>query len=228
MATNKLCYIDEIPSHISLMVEENDCLKIEIASFRKLGDIDICLDIKRNGRAEIAFADFSNESGKVTSTINLVGEGASFSWNLASLAKSEDIKEFTPSVYHKAPHTEAMVRNYGICRDRSSLFFLGESSIFHGAVKSKTRQEAKLIVFDEKCRGKASPVLNISENDVEASHGAAVGKLSEMHLFYLMSRGLDREEAKRLITLGYLKPIENHFEKEEIKERIDQAIEGGI
>ncbi len=95
-------------------------------------------------------------------------------------------------------------------------------------MKSKTRQEAKIIVFDEKCRGKASPVLNISENDVEASHGAAVGKLNEMHLFYLMSRGLSKEEAKRLITLGYLKPIENRFEEDTIKERINQAIEGGI
>ncbi len=228
MATNKFRYIDDIPEKIELTVKENDLLRLEIATFKNLGNIDIDINIERNGRAEIAFADFSSDSGKVTSSVKLLGEGASFRWDLASLAKGKSVKEFAPSVYHETSHTEAIVKNNGISRDASSLFFLGESSILHGSVKSKTRQEAKIIVFDEKCRGKASPVLNISENDVEASHGAAVGKLNEMHLFYLMSRGLSKEEAKRLITLGYLKPIENRFEEDTIKERINQAIEGGI
>ncbi len=228
MAVNKIRYIDDIPSKIELTVEKGDLLRLELATFEKLGDIDIKINVKQDGRAEIAFADFSTESGKVTASVDLLEEGASFLWNLASLSKDKCIKEFAPSVFHKAPHTEALVKNYGITRDSSSLFFFGDSSILHGSVKSKTRQEAKVIVFDEKCRGKASPVLNISENDVEASHGAAVGKLSEMHLFYLMSRGLSREEAKRLITLGYLKPIENEFEEETIKQRIDEAIEGGV
>lgn len=228
MAKSKLSYIDNIPDKIDLIVEENEHLRVEIATFSKLGDIQLNVDVKKNGSVEIGFADFSHESGTVRAKIDLLEEGASATWNLASLAKNNEIKEFAPSVYHRAPHTTAFVKNYGISRDASSLLFLGESSIFHGSVKSKTRQEAKIIVFDPKCKGKASPVLNISENDVEAGHGAAVGRLNESHLFYLMSRGLTREEAKRLITLGYLKPIENCFDDETIRQRIDQAIEGGI
>ncbi len=228
MEKNKLSYIDNIPSKIDLVVEENERLHVEMASFYKLGEIQLNVDVKKNGSVEIGFADFSNESGTVRAKINLLEEGAKAMWNLASLAKNCEVKEFIPSVYHHAPHTTAFVKNYGISRDTSSLFFLGESSIFHGSVKSKTRQEAKIIVFDPKCKGKASPVLKISENDVEAGHGAAVGRLNENHLFYLMSRGLSREEAKRLITLGYLKPIENCFDNETVRLKIDQAIEGGI
>lgn len=228
MAENRLLYVDNIPSKIELSVKEGERVKLELATFSKLGDIDISLDIASGAIAEIAFADFSSDNGKIRATVNLLGEGASFFWNLASLAKNNQRKEFAPSVYHKAPRTTAFVKNNGISRDSSSLFFFGESSILQHSTKSKTRQEAKIVVFDAKCVGKASPVLNISENDVEASHGAAVGKLSEAHLFYLMSRGLSKEEAKRLLTLGYLKPIENEFEDESIRARINDAIEGGF
>ncbi len=228
MEKNRISYIDKIPENVNLMVKANECLHLELASFSKLGDIQINIGVFKDATAEICFADFSHDSGKVTIEVNLLEEGATVSWNLASLSMNQDVKQFSPSVYHKAPHTRALVKNYGIARDASSLFFYGESSIAQGSAKSFTRQEAKIIVFDEKCKGKASPVLKISENDVEASHGAAVGRLNENHLFYLMSRGLTLEEAKRLVTLGYLKPIEEYFEDETIRQRIDQAIEGGI
>ena len=64
----------------------------------------------------------------------------------------------------------------------------------------------------------------IDENDVEASHAAVVGKINEEHIFYLCSRGLGEEEAKRLITLGYLNPIIAYFDDQRIKEDIANAI----
>ncbi|HBN00459.1 MAG TPA: Fe-S cluster assembly protein SufD, partial [Firmicutes bacterium] len=84
------------------------------------------------------------------------------------------------------------------------------------------------IVFDPDADGLASPILKISDNDVLASHAAVVGRLNEEHLFYLESRGLSEEEAKRLIALGYLKPIESYFADKETVQKIDSIIEGGI
>lgn len=118
--------------------------------------------------------------------------------------------------------------NYGICQDNSRLTFTGVSSIEKYAVKSNTRQEAKIIVFDQGADGKCSPVLKIDENDVIASHGATVGKLNDSHLFYLMSRGLSEEEAKRLITLGYLKPVVEYFSDEDLRKKILSCIEEGF
>ncbi len=81
------------------------------------------------------------------------------------------------------------------------------------------------MVFDEACKGIAKPILKIDENDIEASHAAVVGRINEDHLFYLTSRGLTEAEAKELITLGYLKPILNGFDDEEMKEEISKLIE---
>ena len=71
-----------------------------------------------------------------------------------------------------------------------------------------------------------SPILKIDENDIEASHAAVVGKINDEHIFYLTSRGLSEEEAKRLITLGYLKPIMTGFADDEMKNEIEALIEG--
>ena len=82
-------------------------------------------------------------------------------------------------------------------------------------------------MFDERCVAQASPILCIDENDVQASHAAVVGKLNEEHIYYLLSRGLSLADARRLISLGYLKPIEAFFEGE-TRNRIEEAIERGI
>ena len=69
----------------------------------------------------------------------------------------------------------------------------------------------------------SSPILKIDENEVQASHGAVVGQLNSDHMFYLMSRGLTKEEARMIITLGYLKPISVNF-SQDIQDKIEQAI----
>ena len=82
------------------------------------------------------------------------------------------------------------------------------------------------MVFDKASNAVAKPILQIDENDIEASHAAIVGKINDEHLFYLTSRGLTDAEAKELITFGYLKPILNGFDDENIKEEITELIEG--
>ncbi|HBF67879.1 MAG TPA: hypothetical protein DDW20_00960 [Firmicutes bacterium] len=107
------------------------------------------------------------------------------------------------------------------------MVFSGINHIKTGAKKSVTSQNAKIIVFDRNAVGIASPILKIDENDVKASHAAIVGQLNSDHMFYLMSRGLSKEDARQLITLGYLEPISKLFNAEN-KEKIKKAIEEAI
>lgn len=223
-----LSYVDELPAHLTLEVPEGESLSLQIAAFSDLKDTQIDVRVAANSQFEGAFADFSRGSFKFILNVHLIGEGSRCDWHLASLSKGPDQKRFETSVYHETPHSEAEMTNYGIARDQSRLYFAGVSEIKKGSFKTKTRQTAKIIVFDPQSLGRASPILKIGENDVDASHAAVVGRLNEDHLFYLESRGLSLEEAKRLITLGYLKPVEDFFASDETKKRIDEAIEGGI
>lgn len=226
---NLSLYVDSLPSELIIDVPEETVYRLNIACFEKLEkEIHITINVNTNGNLIAAMADFSPLSCNFHLQVNLLGEGSKAEWHLAALSNKDAKKIYETSVTHKAKHTEALMSNYGIARESSKVTFTGISAIEEGADKAKTRQEAKIIVFDPDADGLASPILKISDNDVLASHAAVVGRLNEEHLFYLESRGLSEEEAKRLIALGYLKPIENYYSDKDTITKIDSIIEGGI
>ncbi len=226
---NYALYADSYPEELTIEVPADSSYRLNIACFDKIPQkSNITINVHENASFIGAMADFTGESCLFNLVINLLGEGSVAEWHLASLSFKNSKKVYETSVNHIASHTEALMSNYGISRESSKITFTGTSSILNGAEKSKTRQEAKIIVFDPEADGLASPFLKISDNDVMASHAAIVGKLNEEHLFYLESRGLSEEEAKRLIALGYLKPVENYYIDEEVIKHIDSIIEGGI
>ena len=223
-----LSYIDNLPASLSIDVPEDTKLTLNIASFEKLESSKIVVKVHRDADFEAYMADFSVFQGKIEVLVELLEEGAECNWHLSSMGTKDSKKEFITSVIHSAPHTIASMSNYGIARDESRLIFKGTGTIEKGAVKTNTKQVAKIIVFDPKSDGIASPALVIDDNDVSASHAAVVGRLNEQHLYYLQSRGVSLEEAKRLIASGYLRPIEAGFADENVKNRIDSIIEGGF
>ena len=196
-----------------------------MASFGSNKTVNYQINLGEYSEYRGALADFSYSKKQFNFVCNLNKVYAKANWNLASLATEKDDKTFYVSFYHHAKHTYAKMENYGVCEDESKLNFFGTSSIERGAKTSATHQSAKIMVFDEKCKAKASPILCIDENDVEASHAAVVGQINEDHIFYLTSRGIPEDEAKKLITLGYLNPILNYFDDEETLNDIKASIE---
>ena len=215
------------PNQISVQYNLDDYCRVNhsIASFS--GDALIQYEVNLGEYSEYrgALADFSYGKRSFNFVCNLNKVYAKANWNLASLATLKDDKTYYVSFYNKAKHTFSKMENYGVCEDEAKLNFFGTSSIVRGAKGSAAHQSAKVMVFDEKCKAKASPILCIDENDVEASHAAVVGQINEEHIFYLTSRGIPEEEAKKLITLGYLNPILNFFDDEETLNEIKDSIE---
>lgn len=227
MSEKVISYHNEIPANLHLIVENGDILKLQIIALDSLNSSEIVIDVKENGTVIGALADFASWNGKISVSVNLLGKGADCSFHVASLSSGEDKKIFETSVTHTVSETTALMSDYGISRDKSKIVFSGTSLIEKGAKKSSTRQEAKIIVFDETSDGVASPALVIKDNDVIASHAAVVGRLNEDHLFYLRSRGLSEEESKRIIALGYLKPIGRFFQDDD-RNSLNEIIERRI
>jgi len=224
----KKVYIDNLPETLELVVPEDGLLTLSVAAFKDLKNSKISVKVYKNAVFEGFMADFSNLKGKIDLDLELLEEGAECNWHLSSMSTGDSKKEFNTSVRHMAAHTNASMNNYGIARDDSKIIFKGVSTIEKGSVKTITKQVAKIIVFDPNSDGVASPSLVIDDNDTSASHAAVVGRLNEQHLYYLQSRGISLSEAKRLIALGYLKPIEAGFADENVRNQIDSAIEGAF
>ena len=211
-------------NRLDIEVKDNAILHLSIYCVNLIKAGKIQANLGKNSKIIAYFADFTTDTNKLDVNINLNDENATCEWHLASLSSNKDNKEISVSIYHNHPQTFGRIDNYGVCKDSGHLVFSGTSHILKGCHQSKSHQNAKIVVFDEGCVAKAKPVLKIDENDIEASHAATVGKVSDEHIFYLTSRGLTNEEAKMLITLGYLKPILKGFNTE-IQTEIDQLIE---
>ena len=218
-----------IPSKLTIdfKIENNANVKF---SFLEENPIDLFIKgtVGTSSNLHCYFADFIKGDVHLATDIHLVGEEARCTWNLASLTKNNDKKEFDVSLFHDAKKTYCEINNYGVARDHSRLLFSGICKIENGAHESVAHQNSKIMVFDEESDGIAKPILKIDDNDIEASHAAVVGKISDDHLFYMTSRGLSIVEARELITYGYLKPILNGFDSEELQNRINALIERGF
>lgn len=194
---------------------KNANVNISIISIDKSLSSNRKFNTYMNAQLTVALADFSEGHQKSSFMFDILESGAYLHFHLAALSSYEDHKEFAVSFNHFVGDTYAEMDNYGVCEDHSSLTFSGIGHIFSGAKRSKTHQNAKIMVFSPNSKALANPILKIDENDVEASHAAAVGKVNDEHLFYLTSRGLTEDEAKQLITFGYLKPILQYFGEQE-------------
>lgn len=219
--------IDSQIESLDLVVKEGETLNLRLASFAFSPDASIHVRVEKEGVFDGVFADFSQGNTHLKVQVELVGEGAKASWYYAGVSESSSNKILDVSMEHLAPKTEGDVTQYGIAMAGSRLTFIGTSHIHAGMKKSATAQKEKIIVFDKEAVGKCSPILRIDENDVAASHSAVVGKLSDEHLFYMLSRGVDIVTAKRLLTLGYLRPVLAYYE-EDVAAKIQAQIEGGF
>jgi len=96
-------------------------------------------------------------------------------------------------------------------------------------VQPKAQQTASFLsdhtlLLSQKCRAESIPSLEIGANEVSASHGATTGKIDEDQLFYLMVRGIAREEAERIIVQGFFEPVLQRIPLENLRTRLRRSI----
>lgn len=166
---------------------------------------DISIDLDEGEELNLTIVDFSSCSYDVKLIFNLQ-ERAILNIYIASLCLNDSMKILKVDVNHQKKETTSFVSFNGVNLSSHPFKFLGSSYIEENALKSKTRQEGKITNLIKEAKSEVSPALYIKNNDVEASHGAALGAYNEDHLFYLTSRGISLSEAKKLITYGSLYP----------------------
>lgn len=108
---------------------------------------------------------------------------------------------------HRAPSTTSDLLFKAALRDNARSVYTGMVKIAPEAQKAVAYQASKNILLSKGARANAIPMLEILADDVKCGHGAAVGSLDDDQRFYLMSRGLSREEAERAIVEGFFEDV---------------------
>ena len=157
--------------------------------------------------------DESNESF----TCNLLRENSTVNKKLLAFADNSK-QDVVERINHQVSKTYSDISNIGISMNKANINFDITGFIKKGMSKSNCRQLSKGVVMDNESSVTAKPILLIDEYDCFASHGASIGKMSDEDLFYLMSRGLTKNEAFFLILGGIVKPFIDRLPIEELKD----------
>ena len=219
--------LEQNSRYIILTNSDNDNVNIninkdvtsEIVLFSKIKS-KVNLNVKINENAKLKIDVISmNNSTEDSYNFDLIGEYAELNMNVLSLAK-EAKKEFLFNVNHLAPETKSTVSNNGISFSNGKNYFKVNGIIKPNMKNSDVRQITKGIILEPTGECLAEPILLIDYHDVKAYHGATIGKISDDDLFYLMSRGLSKEESFMLIINGLLEPFIRNITNETIKEEV--------
>lgn len=183
-----------------------------------------------HGQATIDWAlGQMNEGNTVSENItNLVGNGSTANARTVTVGRGKQTQNFTTKTIHYGLDTDGQILQRGVLSDKTTAIFNAIGKIEHGATRSNAEQESRVLMLSGEARGDANPILLIDENDVTAGHAASVGRVDDMQLYYLMSRGITKTEAERLIIHGFLAPVVNELPIETIKNQLTQLIEGKL
>jgi Fe-S cluster assembly protein SufB len=134
-------------------------------------------------------------------------------------------------IVHAAPNTTSNIFAKSISKDGGRSSYRGLLEVAKGAHGSRSKVVCDALLLDEKSRSDTYPTIRIGEDDVDVGHEATVSKVGDEQLFYLMSHGLDEEEAGKLIVNGFIEPIVKELPMEyaiEMNRLIELQMEGSI
>src|SRR5262249_34849923 len=123
-------------------------------------------------------------------------------------------------VEHAAPHTTSRQLFKSVLGGRARAVTQGRVSVAEGAMKSDSHQLFKALLLSSRAEADAKPELEIFADDVVCGHGTAVGALDPDSLFYLRSRGIGEDEARRLLVRAFLEDAMEGFAAPEIHDAI--------
>jgi Fe-S cluster assembly protein SufD len=179
----------------------------------------------RDARIEWALGLMNDGNTISENTTNLMGDGSFGDTKSVVVGRGNQIQNFTTKVIHFGKNSEGYILKHGVMKDSASSVFNGIGKIEHGASKSNAEQESRVLMLSEKARGDANPILLIDEDDVTAGHAASVGRVDPLQLYYLMSRGIPKVEAERLVIHGFLAPVVRVLPIEGVKKQLVEVIE---
>ncbi len=132
---------------------------------------------------------------------------------------------------HAAPETSSLIVSKSISKGNGRTSYRGLVHVLPGADKCKASVRCDALLIDGDSRSDTYPYMNIAGEDVEIGHEATVARIGDEQLFYLMSRGLNQEQAAALIVRGFVEPIVRQLPMEyavELNRLIELQMEGSV
>jgi Fe-S cluster assembly protein SufD len=184
--------------------------------------------VERDAELDWVAGGFGSGKGKVRIQNDLAGPGATSRVTGAYFADGTQHLDYDTFQEHMAPSTTSDFAFKGALRDNARTVWRGMIRVEEGAQKTNAYQENRNLLLSKTAHADSIPGLEIMANDVRCTHGATLGQVDREQLFYLMTRGLSRSEAERLIVRGFFADILDRVELEPVRDALAAALESRI
>ena len=163
--------------------------------------------VGENGKIEWVTGSFGSKISMLYPMSILNGDNAKCEFTGISFAGNGQNLDTGLKVVHNAKNTSSLISSKSISKDGGICTFRSNVYVSKNATNSRVNVACDSLMLDSESRSDTIPTDRIETDDVQFSHEAKIGKISDEAIFYLMSRGISENEARAMIVRGFADPI---------------------
>ena len=213
--------------NFNIVINKNSNLKNYIFDLNKNQNLRYSftnIDIYENSNSENFIYSSGSKFSKYEINTNLKEKYSSaFINGIINLDKNNH-HEIKTNINHLAENTKSYQLIKSVLNDKSTGVYQGKIFVNDQAQKTDGYQLSKALLLNENTEFNGKPELEIYADDVKCSHGSTSGNLDENSIFYLMSRGLNYDQAKKLLIDGFINDVIEKITNIEIQKYLKEAI----
>ncbi|UJF34685.1 Fe-S cluster assembly protein SufD [Paenibacillus hexagrammi] len=236
---SKVTYVDNfVSSHTGGQLVQNGVVevfvkagaKVNYASIHNMGESVTDLTYRRaivenDGSVQWVVGELNYGNSMSDTTSILKGNGSDSDAKVICVGTDVQKLNITTRAVHFGKVSTSDMITRAVMRDGATAIINGITKIEKGATGCNGQQTEKVLMLSPKARGDANPILLIDEDDVKAGHAASVGQVNAEQVYYLMSRGISKEEAQRLIIYGFLAPVVSEIPIKSVEDQLQSFVE---
>ena len=187
--------------------------------------------VGKNAQIDWVTGSFGSKVSMLYPMSVLNGEGAKTEYTGITFAGNGQNLDTGFKVVHNAPNTSSVVNSKSLSKNGGACTYRALVRIMDNATNSKCSVSCESLMLDDNSRSDTIPVNDIRNDEIEFSHEAKIGKISDKAIFYLMSRGLSEDDARAMIVRGFAYPVSKELPVEyavEMNNLINLELEGSI
>ena len=214
-------------------------VKVEKGGFLKLTTVQLLpVDAQGASSVQVELADTAEleavavEAGSAKSLakmeVNLAGNESKANVYVLYFGHGASQLDMNYVLVQQGKNTEANLHVYGALLGEANKIFRGTLDFRHGSKGCKGYEKEEVVVLSSKVRNRSVPLMLSAEDAVEGHHAVSIGKIDENKLFYLMSRGLDMQEARRLVVEAAFNPVLDRIEDKDLYQELAAHKQKGL
>ena len=192
----------ETNSNLEIIIQSTSCHEINLIN-------SLYAKLNKDASLSMHMVSTGGTFSRSRIDIDLYGNGSNFNIDGVYFGENQQTHDNRVFVNHLGQNTTSNMQTKGVLGDESKSIFTGTIHIAEGASKTESHQENRNILLSDKASAQSVPNMEILCDDVICGHGSSVGPIDENLYHYVMSRGVNKEKAEKLLIKGFFNEVIN-------------------